>query len=161
VAEGSPLSPDLSPLQAVLRARHLTIATAESCTGGMVAGALTDLPGSSDYFLGSVVAYANDAKLRVLGVDAETLKAHGAVSSEVAEQMAAGARKLFGADLALGVTGVAGPDADGDKPVGLTYVAACCDDRTLVREFHWNGGRAANRVASVEAAIRLANEILS
>ena len=89
-----------------------------------MAAALTEEPGSSDYFLGGVVSYANDAKMQVLGVDQATLEAHGAVSPEVARQMAEGARGLFGADVAVSVTGIAGPDAQGSKPVGLTYIAA-------------------------------------
>ncbi len=161
MVEGSSLSPVLSPLQKALNDRRLTIAVAESCTGGLVAAALTDLPGSSEYFLGGVVTYANDAKLALLEVDETTLKEHGAVSREVAEQMALGARKLFSSDVAVSVTGIAGPEPEGEKPVGLTYVGATYGDRLVVREFNWNGGRAANRVASVEAAIALATEVLS
>jgi nicotinamide-nucleotide amidase len=159
VIEGSSLSPVLSPLQQALQQSRLTIATAESCTGGLVAAALTDLPGSSEYFLGGIVTYANDAKLSILGVEQSTLSTHGAVSPEVAEEMARGAARVFGADVAVSVTGIAGPEPEGPKPVGLTFVAACRGERMEVREFHWNGGRAANRVASVEAAIQLATEI--
>jgi PncC family amidohydrolase len=161
VLEGRSLSPVRSPLQRALRERHLTICAAESCTGGLVCAAITDLPGSSEYFLGGVVTYANQAKMDLLGVDEETIKRVGAVSREVAEQMAAGARKLFGADVALSVTGIAGPDSEGPKPAGLTYVGAAFEDRVEVREYHWIGGRASNRVASVEAAIQLAVEVLS
>ncbi|MEA2647049.1 MAG: nicotinamide-nucleotide amidase [Chloroflexota bacterium] len=161
VLEGSSLSPVLSPLQKALHKRHLTIATAESCTGGLVAAALTDLPGSSEYFMGGMVTYANDAKIGLLGVDEKMLEKHGAVSRQVAAQMAIGARTLFAVDVAVSVTGVAGPDAEGRKPVGLTFIGACHGDRTLVRRFRWNGGRAANRVASVEAALALATEIVS
>jgi PncC family amidohydrolase len=160
VLEGSSLSPVLSPLQRALRERHLTICAAESCTGGLVCAALTDLPGSSVYFLGGMVTYANEAKIELLGVDEDTIKRVGAVSREVAEQMAAGARKLFRADIALSVTGVAGPDSEGPKPAGLTYIGLALEDRVEVREYHWIGGRASNRVASVEAAIQLAVEIL-
>ncbi len=159
--EGSSLSPVLASLQDVLRRRHLTVAVAESCTGGLLAAALTDLPGSSESFLGGMVTYANEAKIGILGVDEAMLKKHGAVSAEVAEQMAAGATEVFGADVGLGVTGVAGPASEGDKPVGLTFIGARYGDRSLVRRYHWNGGRAANRVASVEAAIQLATELLS
>ena len=158
--EGTALSPLVKPLQQLLRAKKTTIATAESSTGGLIAAALTDLPGSSEYFLGGVVTYSNEAKIVLLGVDPETITAYGAVSPEVAEQMARGARRLFGAGIAISVTGIAGPGADGQKPQGLTYIAASRDARTLVREHQWNGGRAANRVASVEAALALAAEIL-
>jgi PncC family amidohydrolase len=161
VLEGSSLSPVLSPLQQILHKRKLTIAVAESCTGGLVAAALTDLPGSSEYFLGGVVAYANQAKEAVLGVDEGTLRKHGAVSRQVAIQMAVGARNLFGSDVAVSVTGVAGPSAEENKPVGLTYIGASYQDKTIVRRHRWNGGRASNRIASVEAAILLATEILS
>ena len=161
VVEGSSLSPVLAPLQKVLRERHLTICAAESCTGGLVCAALTDLPGSSDYFLGGIVTYANEAKMGQLGVDRATLERVGAVSREVAEQMVVGVRELFGADVALSVTGIAGPDAEGPKPVGLTYIGAAFEDRVEVREFHWIGGRASNRVASVEAALQMATEIMS
>lgn len=161
VLEGSSLSPVLSSLQRLLRERRLTICAAESCTGGLVCAALTDLPGSSEYFLGGMVTYANQAKMKLLGVDAATIKALGAVSREVAGQMASGARRLFGADVALSVTGIAGPGSDGPKPAGLTYIGAAVEDRVEVREYRWTGGRASNRVASVEAAIELAMEILS
>lgn len=159
--EGGSLGPVLTPLQEVLRKRHLTIAVAESCTGGLLAAALTELPGSSESFLGGMVTYANEAKIGILGVDAAMLEAQGAVSAEVAQQMARGATEVFSADVGLGVTGIAGPDSQGDKPVGLTFIAARHDGRSLVRQFNWNGGRAANRAASVEAAIQLATELLS
>jgi nicotinamide-nucleotide amidase len=161
VLEGSSLSPVLSPLQQALGKSKLTIAVAESCTGGLVAAALTDLPGSSEYFLGGMVAYANAAKIGVLGVDEAMIRKHGAVSRQVAAQMAVGARKLFGSDVAVSVTGVAGPSTEGDKPVGLTYIAVSYRARTLVRRHRWNGGRASNRLASVEAAIQLATEVVS
>jgi nicotinamide-nucleotide amidase len=161
VLEGSSLSPVLAPLQEVLRRRRLTIAVAESCTGGLLAAALTDLPGSSGSFLGGMVTYANEAKIEVLGVDEAIIGAHGAVSAKVAAQMARGATTVFGADVGIGVTGIAGPDSEGDKPVGLTFIGAQHGDRSLVREYNWKGGRAANRLASVEAAIQLATEILS
>jgi PncC family amidohydrolase len=161
VIEGSSLSPVLSPLQQLLHRRKLTISVAESCTGGLVAAALTDLPGSSEYFLGGVVTYANEAKIKVLGVDPEAIRRYGAVSRQVARQMAEAARAIFGSDVAVSVTGVAGPTSDGSKPVGLTFIGASDGKKTIVRRYKWIGGRASNRVASVEAAIQLAIEILS
>ncbi|MHB8509960.1 MAG: CinA family protein [Candidatus Dormibacteria bacterium] len=156
------LGPLLGPLEQGLRSARLTIAAAESCTGGMVAAALTDRPGSSDYFLGGVVAYANEAKTRLLGVPPEMLDRFGAVSAEVAEMMAARVREIFLADVAVSVTGIAGPGgAEAGKPVGLTYIAACLHDISVVREFRWSGGRASNRAASVGAAFALAIELLS
>ncbi|HEV1998309.1 MAG TPA: CinA family protein [Candidatus Dormibacteraeota bacterium] len=151
----------LNSLQKLLRRRGLTICAAESCTGGLVCAALTQLPGSSDYFLGGVVTYANEAKMEQLGVDQVTLDRVGAVSGEVAQQMARGARGLFSADLAVSVTGIAGPGAHGTKPAGLTFIGAAFEDRVEVREFHWTGDRASNRAASVEAALWLAVEIMS
>jgi PncC family amidohydrolase len=161
VLEGSSLSPVLSPLQQILHRRKLTIAVAESCTGGLVAAALTDLPGASEYFLGGLVTYANQAKIDLLGVDPDMIRKHGAVSRQVARQMAAGARRIFGSDVAVSVTGIAGPTSEGDKPVGLTFIGADDGKSTVVRRYRWIGGRASNRVASVEAAIQLATEILS
>jgi PncC family amidohydrolase len=151
----------LRSLHDILRQRRLTIAVAESCTGGLVAAALTELPGSSRSFLGGMVTYANAVKIEVLGVDEAMISAHGAVSAEVAAQMAQGARTAFGADVGIGVTGIAGPDSEGGKPVGLTFIAAHHGDQSLVREYNWTGDRAFNRAASVEAAISLAAEIVS
>ncbi|MFN2462379.1 MAG: CinA family protein [Candidatus Dormibacteria bacterium] len=151
----------LAPLQAILKERALTICAAESCTGGLICAALTDLPGSSEYFLGGVVTYANDAKMGQLGVRSETLETHGAVSREVAEEMAVGVRNSFGADVGISVTGVAGPGSEGSKPAGLTFIGCAIGERLEVRQFNWIGGRASNRVASVEAALALAAEILS
>ena len=106
-----------------LRGRGLTLAVAESCTGGLLGARLTERPGSSDYFLGGVISYANEVKMGLLGVPAGMLAQYGAVSEEVAGAMAAGARAATGADYALAVSGVAGPDGGTpDKPVGLVYV---------------------------------------
>lgn len=151
----------LRSLHDILRQRGLKIAVAESCTGGLLAAALTEVPGSSQSFLGGMVTYANQAKIGILGVNEGLILAHGAVSAEVAGQMATGARSVFGAEVGLGVTGVAGPDSDGDKPVGLTYIGASHEDNTVVREYNWTGDRAFNRAASVAAAIELAAEILA
>src|SRR5207342_940104 len=105
-----------------------TIAVAESCTGGMVASALTAIPGSSGYFLGGVVSYADEAKRDLLGVEPGILAAHGAVSAQVARAMAEGARARFGAAVAASVTGIAGPDGGTpEKPVGLTYIGIADD----------------------------------
>ena len=135
-------------------ARGATVALAESCTGGLVAAALTAIPGSSGYFLGGVVSYSNEAKRDLLGVDDATLAAHGAVSAQVARAMAEGARLRFAASLAAAVTGIAGPDGGTpDKPVGLTYVAVADGDGVDVRRFVWPGDRAANRRDSALAVL--------
>jgi PncC family amidohydrolase len=145
-------------LQAICLAAGLTVVTAESCTGGLVAHELTEIPGSSGYFLGGVVAYADTTKRAGLGVPAELLERHGAVSAQVARAMADGARRRLGADLAVAITGIAGPGGGSDaKPVGLTYVAVSAGDSPveLVRRYAWAGDRAANKRASAAAAIEL------
>ena len=143
-------------IQALCLARRLTLATAESCTGGLVADALTDRPGSSGYFRGGVVAYADDIKRDVLDVPAELLAAHGAVSAQVARAMASGVRASFGTDLAVAVTGIAGPDGGSEsKPVGLTYLAVADDRGVDVRRVVWAGDRAANKRSSAVGALEL------
>lgn len=144
-------------LQAACVARGLTVATAESCTGGLVAHVLTEVPGSSAYVRGGIVAYADEVKRALLGVPAEVLAGHGAVSAQVAIAMAEGARARLGTDLGVGVTGVAGPDGGTDaKPVGLVYVAVAGDGLAPeVRRCQWSGDRTENKRASAEAAIEL------
>jgi PncC family amidohydrolase len=144
-------------LQAACLGRGLTVATAESCSGGLVAHALTEVPGASGYLRGAIVAYANDVKEAALGVPADVLAAHGAVSAQVALAMADGVRTRLHADLGVAVTGVAGPDGGtADKPVGLVYVAVAGGGRDAsVRRFLWSGDRSANKTASAEAAIRM------
>lgn len=155
--------PDLNSLvrlaasiQAVCVAGGVTVATAESCTGGLVAHAITEVEGSSGHFVGGIVAYSNDVKEAELGVPAETLRSHGAVSAQVARAMADGARFALQSDFAVAVTGIAGPDGGTDsKPVGLTYVAVVGPDGAEVRRFTWPGNRRTNKLASAEAALRL------
>lgn len=145
----------LDQLAAALLARKQTLATAESCTGGLVGAALTGLPGSSAWYLGGVVAYANELKIRLLGVPAETLAAHGAVSLETARAMAAGARAATGADFAVAITGIAGP-AGGtpEKPVGLVFIGVAAPHGTATFKHHFSGSRAEIRQAATEAALR-------
>ena len=134
----------------------LTVATAESCTGGLVAHLLTEVPGSSGYLRGGIVAYADEVKAELLGVPPDVIAAHGAVSAQVAVAMAEGARARFGADAAGGVTGVAGPGGGtAEKPVGLVYVAVAGLGTPDVRRFHWPGDRGANKHESARAAIEL------
>lgn len=143
-------------LQGICLGRGLTVAAAESCTGGLVAAAITDVAGSSGYFRGGVVAYGDEAKEALLSVPADVLAAHGAVSAQVARAMAMGARHRLGAALAVSVTGVAGPGGGTDeKPVGLTYVGVADSAGADVRRFHWAGDRAANRRDSALAALEL------
>lgn len=153
---GDPLVGLAERLQGVCLGRGLTVALAESCTGGLVADAITDVSGSSGYFAGGVVSYSNDAKERLLDVPGDVLAAHGAVSAQVAKAMATGARERFGADVAGSVTGIAGPDGgSAAKPVGLTYVAVADAEGVEVRRHAWSGDRAENKRASAEALLEL------
>ncbi len=139
-----------------------TICTAESCTGGLVASALTDISGSSAYMLGGVVTYSNAAKQRLIQVQTSTLETYGAVSEETAKEMALGVRALFGADIALSVTGIAGPGGGSEvKPVGLTYIGGAWAGGVIVRRFVWDGDRLQNKRSSAIAALQLAQDILS
>jgi PncC family amidohydrolase len=144
-------------LQARCIAMGLSVSTAESCTGGLVAHLLTEVPGSSGYLRGGIVAYADAVKRAELGVPAEVLAAHGAVSAQVAIAMAEGVRARLGTDLGVGVTGVAGPDGGTEaKPVGLVYVAVAGGAAPAeVRRYLWPGDRAKNKRSSAEAAIAL------
>ena len=138
----------------LLRERGLRIATAESCTGGLIAHRITDVAGSSDYFLGGVVAYANEAKVGQLGVLWDTLRAHGAVSRETALEIARGARAAFGAEIAVSVTRIAGPGGGlPGKPVGTTWVGLSTPEGDWARHFVWAGDRQANKQLSAEAAL--------
>jgi PncC family amidohydrolase len=137
-----------------LRARGLTLAVAESCTGGAMADAITDIAGSSDYFLGGVVSYSNDAKRLLLGVEQGTLDKHGAVSAQAARQMAEGARRALGAGLGAGITGVAGPGGGTpEKPVGLVYICVATSEGADVQRYRWTEDRRGNKLLSVEAAL--------
>jgi PncC family amidohydrolase len=143
-------------LQARCVARGLTLATAESCTGGLVAHVVTEVPGSSAYLVGGVVAYSNAVKERELGVPVDVLDAHGAVSAQVAVAMAEGVRSRLSTDLGVAVTGVAGPDGGTEaKPVGLVYVAVAGAGEPLVRRFQWPGDRSENKRDSARAALEM------
>ncbi len=144
-----------------LRARGLKLATDESCTGGLIADRLTDVPGSSDYFLGGIVAYAYEAKVALLNVSWDTLHAHGAVSREVVLEMARGARKALGADLAVSVSGIAGPGGGlPDKPVGTTWLGLVTPDGEWTRFFVWDRDRRGNKELSAEAALQFVLDYL-
>jgi nicotinamide-nucleotide amidase len=142
-------------------ARGLRLATAESCTGGMVAARLTGVPGSSASFVGGVVAYADDVKRRELGVPEELLAEHGAVSAEVAAAMADGARGRLGADVAVAVTGVAGPaGGTAEKPVGRVHLHAAGPDRSLARMLDLPGEREQIRARAAVTALHLLRALL-
>jgi len=137
-----------------LRERGQTLATAESCTGGWIGKALTDLPGSSDWYLGGVISYADRAKQDLLGVPPELLALHGAVSEPVVLAMASGARIRLGADLAVAVSGVAGPGGGSDdKPVGTVWIGWADTGGARARRFQFDGDRDAIRRATVRAAL--------
>lgn len=140
------------------RSRQLKVATAESCTGGLVAGAITEVAGASQVFDWGVVTYSNDAKAELLGVPAMLINEHGAVSAEVATAMAEGALHRSAADLAVSVTGIAGPDGgSAEKPVGLVYLAAARSGQPVFCEKHQLGdrGRGATRLAATQLAIQI------
>ena len=136
--------------------RGWTVALAESCTGGLVSKLLTDVPGSSKYLKGAVVAYANQAKIELLGVDPSSIDAHGSVSEEVAVQMAAGAARAFRSEVGLALTGIAGPTgASAEKPVGTVSFALSAPEGSCVETVRFSGDRAAVRVDAAERALRL------
>ena len=140
-----------------LTADALTVATAESCTGGLLASVLTDVAGSSAYMLGGVVSYSNHAKMRLLGVQDATLQTHGAVSAESAAEMAQGVRRLLGSDIGLSTTGIAGPGGGTpDKPVGTVYLHLSANDAEWGEHHVWPHDRAGNKLASVQASLDLA-----
>ena len=150
-------------LGAALRARGATLGTAESCTGGMIGQLLTAVPGSSAYFRGGVIAYANEVKVAALGVQQATLDAHGAVSKQTVEEMAAGARRLLGTTYAVAVSGVAGPDGGtAEKPVGTVHIAVAGPDAatTLSTRIFWPGDREQVRRIAAFAALNLVHKAL-
>jgi PncC family amidohydrolase len=146
---------------AALRARGWKVGAAESCTGGLIMHRLTNIPGSSEYVVGGIVSYSNEVKQSLLGVRAETLMAYGAVSEETAREMAQGALTRLNTDIAVSVTGIAGPGGGTpQKPVGLTYLGLATRDQAVVRRHVWSGDREAIKAASAEAALSLILEIL-
>ena len=157
---------DVASMEAVvldlLKEKGLTLGTAESCTGGLVAKRMTDLPGSSAVFKGGVVSYTNGVKAGVLGVPQAMLDEFGAVSAQVARAMAQGARRVLGCDLAVSLTGVAGPDPDDrNNPVGLIYVALDTPEGTRVRELHLINGRARIRTVAATNAFDMVRRYLT
>jgi PncC family amidohydrolase len=149
-------------LQERCLARRLTVGTAESCTGGLVAATITAIPGSSGYFLGGIVSYADEVKASILGVPRAMLEAHGAVSEQVADAMAAGCRRRLGVDLAISITGIAGPDGGSEaKPVGLVYLGLTSGSGVDTRRFQFPGDRREVRLAAATAAIEWLTEAAS
>jgi len=140
----------------LLRLRGLTLATAESCTGGLIANRITDVPGSSEYFVGGYVAYAYEAKVAVLGVSWDTLRAHGAVSAETVLEMARGARLRLSAGLALSVSGIAGPGGGlPQKPVGTTWIGISTPEKEWAKHWLFSGDRLQNKASSADEGLRM------
>lgn len=146
----------------LLQRRGLTLAVAESCTGGLIGHRITDIPGSSAYYQGSITAYAYDVKERVLHVRHDTLYRYGAVSDQTAREMARGVRRAFHADIGLAATGIAGPGGGTpEKPVGLVYIALVTPDGEWSEERVWGGNRRENKARFSEAALDLLRRYLA
>jgi nicotinamide-nucleotide amidase len=146
---------------AKLSALNLTVATAESCTGGLIASTIVDVPGASDCFNEGYVTYSNEAKMKNLGVLDETLMAHGAVSVETATEMAKGVRKRANADFGIASTGIAGPGGGSPtKPVGLVYIACAYKDKCDVKELHLSGDRTSVRRKAANEALLFLSQCL-
>lgn len=146
----------------VLRGNKLSIAVAESCTGGLISHRITNIPGSSDYFDRSVVVYSNASKTQLLGVPKLIIESFGAVSNETAKAMAEGIKKMSGSDLGLAVTGIAGPGgASPSKPVGLVYISLASTKPTVVREFRFMGERSDIKEQACEEALKMVLGFLS
>jgi len=145
----------------ILISKGLMVATAESCTGGNIAHKFTLIPGSSEYFKGSVVAYSNEVKVNVLGVSVDDLEVHGAVSQKVVEQMADGVRKLLKADVSIATSGIAGPTGGTtEKPVGTIWISVSSAEKTVSREFRFGSLREQNIIRSTQAALVMLKEII-
>ena len=145
----------------LLKQRGLTLAVAESCTGGLVSHRITDVPGSSAYYQGSVTAYSNEVKECLLCVRRDTLERYGAVSEQAAREMAQGVRDVLCADVGLAVTGIAGPDGGTlEKPVGLVYIALAAPDGVWVERCMWDGNRWRNKARSAGAVLDLLRRYL-
>ncbi|MFN2298018.1 MAG: CinA family protein [Anaerolineales bacterium] len=139
----------------------LTVAVAESVTGGLIGSRLTDVPGSSEYFMGGVVAYSNNSKIKLLNVKRETLAQFGAVSERTAREMAEGVRRVFGTDIGLAISGIAGPGgATKDKPVGLMWMAVAAKDFLQTRSVRLPGDRLGNKTGAAEEVLKLLEEYL-
>jgi len=145
----------------MLRARNLKLAAAESCTGGLISSRITDVPGSSEYFLGSIVSYAYEVKVSLVGVRWETLNTYGAVSRETVLEMAHGVRKRLTADIAISVSGIAGPGGGSpEKPVGTTWIGLATPEGEWAKLFQFSGSREENKFASASAALDMLLEYL-
>jgi PncC family amidohydrolase len=143
-------------ISGILHSRGLRLALAESCTGGLVGHRITNVAGSSEYFIGGIVCYSYEAKTALLGVSWDTLNSNGAVSRETVLEMARGARKVFNVDIAVSISGIAGPGGGSlDKPVGTTWIGLATSDGEWAREFRFNGRREQNKASAADAALQM------
>ncbi len=156
-----PHNTQIELLVQILKEKQMTVATAESCTGGLLGKSITDISGSSAVYPGGVISYCNRVKHEVLGVEQALLDRLGPVSMAVAQQMAAGVRQTVGADVGVGITGIAGPNSDETgRPVGLVYIGVSDGRTDIVREYHFDGDRNAVRAQAAEAAAELALQLI-
>jgi PncC family amidohydrolase len=140
----------------ILHERGLKLAAAESCTGGLIGSRITDVVGSSEYFLGSIVAYAYEVKVRLLDVSWDILNKYGAVSRETVLEMARGVQRRIGGDVAISVSGIAGPGGGTpEKPVGTTWIGLIAKDGEWAKEFHFSGNREQNKSSAADAALQM------
>ncbi len=158
----SPAFKKTARLGGVLREKNLKLAAAESCTGGLFSHLLTNVPGSSDWFKGGVIAYGDAVKIKLLGVRPSTIKARGAVSKETAQEMARGVKKKFGADIGVAITGIAGPSgARPGKPVGTVYVCVVSAAAKTVKKFQFKGSRVKIKTLSAWKAVEMLERLVS
>jgi len=152
----------LNKISIILKKQLLKIATAESCTGGLISHTLTNISGSSDYFDRGIISYSNKAKIELLGVTEDLLEKYGAVSEQVAKAMATGVRIQSNVDIGIATTGIAGPTGGTkDKPVGLVYIAVSTDDTTIVKKFQFSGDRLENKENTCDAALQMLLDIIT
>lgn len=143
-------------IERILRNRKMSVTTAESCTGGLISGTLVNVPGISGVYKEGYITYSNEAKVKLLGVKEETLRKYGAVSRQTAKEMAEGAARVSGADAAIAVTGIAGPDGGTEeKPVGLVYIGCTVKEKTIVKRCFYGGDRTSIRQAAAREALEI------
>lgn len=142
-----------------LKESNRTLSTAESCTGGLIASSITDIPGASKVFLGGMVLYATEMKLKLLGISEKVL-AYGVISSQMAAEMASKIRMLTGSDFSIAITGNLGPDVMEGKPKGLIYIAVATDEKIFVKELNLQGDRVSNKIQATKEALKLFLEVV-
>ena len=152
----------LDKITIILKEKDLKIATAESCTGGLISNFFTNISGSSEYFDRGIVSYSNNAKIELLGVSEDNLNKYGAVSEQVAKEMAEGVRKKSNVDIGIATTGIAGPTGGTkEKPVGLVYIGISIKDNTYVKKFQFSGSRLENKESTKNASLKMLFDLLN